>query len=60
MLGHKSAVMTMDSYGHLYGDRLDEVADALDVAARAADVYLLCNDAAVVDLDSARGSARGQ
>jgi len=52
--------MTMDSYGHLYGDRLDEVADALDVAARAADVYPLCNDAAVVDLDSARGSARGQ
>ena len=60
MLGHKSAVMTMDSYGHLYGDRSDEVADALDVAARAADLYPLCNDAAVVDLDSARGSARGQ
>jgi hypothetical protein len=28
--------MTLDLYGHLFGDRLDEVADALDVAARAA------------------------
>ncbi|HVD89576.1 MAG TPA: hypothetical protein VNB91_11840, partial [Jatrophihabitantaceae bacterium] len=36
MLGHKSATMTLDLYGHLFGDRLDEVADALDVAARAA------------------------
>ena len=34
MLGHKSATMTLDLYGHLFGDRLDEVADALDVAAR--------------------------
>ena len=28
MLGHKSATMTLDQYGHLFGDRLDEVADA--------------------------------
>jgi integrase len=35
MLGHKSATMTLDLYGHLFGDRLDEVADALDAAARA-------------------------
>jgi integrase len=60
MLGHKSGTMTFDLYGHLYGDRLDEVADALDLAARAADVYPLCTDATVTDLDSARGSARGQ
>jgi integrase len=35
MLGHKSAAMTLDLYGHLFGDQLDEIADALD-AARAA------------------------
>lgn len=31
MLGHKSAAMTLDVYGHLWPDRLDEVAGALDV-----------------------------
>lgn len=30
MLGHASATMTLDLYGHLYGDRLDEVADHMD------------------------------
>lgn len=35
MLGHASATMTLDLYGHLFDDRLDDVADALD-AARAA------------------------
>ena len=39
MLGHKSATMTLDLYGHLFDDQLDDVADALDVAARAAGVY---------------------
>lgn len=29
MLGHASAVMTLDTYGHLLADRLDEVAGAL-------------------------------
>jgi len=32
MLGHASATMTLDLYGHLYGDRLDEVADRMDAA----------------------------
>jgi integrase len=32
MLGHKSATMTLDLYGHLFADRLDTVADALDAA----------------------------
>lgn len=32
MLGHKSATMTLDLYGHLFGDRLDVVADAMDAA----------------------------
>ncbi|HVT21226.1 MAG TPA: site-specific integrase, partial [Mycobacteriales bacterium] len=34
MLGHASAAMTLDQYGHLFTDRLDEVADALDAARR--------------------------
>ena len=29
MLGHASATMTLDTYGHLFEDRLDEVAAAL-------------------------------
>jgi integrase len=36
MLGHKSATMTFDLYGHLMGDRLDVVADAMDAARAAA------------------------
>ena len=55
MLGHKSATMTLDLYGHLFPDRLDEVADALDAAARAVTgVYPLCTEADVVDLSVAR------
>lgn len=30
MLGHASAAMTLDRYGHLYGDDLDDLADRLD------------------------------
>ncbi len=36
MLGHKSAAMTLDVYGHLFPDRLDEVANALDAGRAAA------------------------
>ena len=36
MLGHSSATMTLDTYGHLFEDRLDEVGDALDAARAAA------------------------
>ncbi|MGH3262519.1 MAG: tyrosine-type recombinase/integrase, partial [Trebonia sp.] len=36
MLGHKSATMTLDLYGHLYDDRLDEVAERMDAARRRA------------------------
>jgi hypothetical protein len=36
MLGHKSATMTLDLYGHLFPDRLDTVSDALDAARAAA------------------------
>jgi len=34
MLGHKSATMTLDLYGHLFDDRLSTVAEALDAAAK--------------------------
>jgi hypothetical protein len=30
-----AASMTLDQYGHLFGDRLDEVADAMDAARLA-------------------------
>ena len=36
MLGHKSATMTLDLYGHLFPDRLDTVADAMDAARTVA------------------------
>ncbi|MCX5211481.1 site-specific integrase [Kitasatospora sp. NBC_00240] len=32
MLGHKSATLTLDTYGHLMSDRLDDVADRLSEA----------------------------
>lgn len=36
MLGHKSATMTLDQYGHLFPDSLDEVASAVEAARAAA------------------------
>jgi integrase len=49
MLGHKSATLTLDLYGHLFADQLDVVADALDVARTAAlaDVSGICHDGVV-------------
>lgn len=44
MLGHKDASMTLNIYGHLFPDRLDEVADALDVGRKTA---LALSDASV-------------
>jgi integrase len=35
LLGHKTAVLTLDRYGHLFPDDLDAVADAFDVAAQS-------------------------
>ena len=32
ILGHATATMTLDRYGHLFPDRLDEVAEAMDAA----------------------------
>lgn len=38
MLGHKTARLTLDLYGHLFPDRLDHIADRLDQAVCAPDV----------------------
>ena len=39
MLGHASATLTLDRYGHLFPDELDGVARRLDEAVRRAGVY---------------------
>jgi hypothetical protein len=49
VLGHESATMTLDLYGRLFPDQLDEVADRLDAAARAL-VYPLCTRPEIVPL----------
>ncbi len=54
MLGHKAATMTLDLYGHLFESRLDDVADALDKAARKAAVAQLLPRGPVVGLELAR------
>lgn len=36
MLGHRTATMTLDLYGHLFGDEMDALAGRLDAAAEAA------------------------
>ncbi len=40
MLGHKTATLTLDLYGHLFPDDLDVVANGMDAGARAAADYL--------------------
>ena len=35
LLGHKTAVLTLDRYGHLYPDDLEAVATAFDAAAES-------------------------
>jgi len=52
MLGHASAAMTLDQYGHLFGDRLDEVADRM-AAAREAAVARVLPEAEIADLNLA-------
>lgn len=36
LLGHKTATLTLDRYGHLFPDDLGLIADAFDVAAKSA------------------------
>ena len=49
MLGHKSATMTLDLYGHLFPDQLDEVADRLDAATREV-VCPMCTRADIIPM----------
>jgi integrase len=51
MLGHASATLTLDRYGHLFADELDAVADRLDHALRQTGVYRMCNEAELRDPD---------
>ena len=36
LLGHKTATLTLDRYGHLFPDDLGRIADAFDAAAETA------------------------
>lgn len=36
LLGHKTATLTLDRYGHLFPDDLRRIADAFDAAAETA------------------------
>ncbi len=61
MLGHKSATMTLDLYGHLFADQLDEVADAMDAARTSAQDradFLRTNGADVYELSRERMTGR--
>ena len=52
--------MTLDLYGHLFGDRLDEVANRPHHAARTAlaAVYPSCTEADVVDAPKTRSTTK--
>jgi integrase len=62
MLGHKSATMTPDLYGHLFADQLDQVADAMDAARTSLQDHadFVRTKPIVRDLDEARQRAGGQ
>ncbi len=62
MLGHKSATMTLDLYGHLFADQLDQVADAMDAARTSSQDHadFLRTKPIVRDLDEARQRSKGQ
>lgn len=50
MLGHASATLTLDRYGHLFEGELDALADRLDAAARAQSVPQVCPPATVTPI----------
>jgi len=50
MLGHASATLTLDRYGHLFGDELDAVAERLDAAYRAPRVPPVCPETTVTPI----------
>jgi integrase len=56
MLGHASATLTLDRYGHLFEGELDAVADRLEQARTKALVPPVCHRAAPSVSDAARAS----
>jgi integrase len=62
MLGHATATMTLDLYGHLYGDRLDEVADRMDElrTSRGLSADYLRTSAQLIMFPELGRDARGQ
>lgn len=57
MLGHKSAALTLDRYGHLFEDELDTVAERLNDARAKARAPLVRPSASVADLADRRKAA---
>jgi integrase len=57
-LGHKSASITLDRYGHLFPEELDHLADRLDRLRAQAAVYPACTDASVAALGQGKGPGR--
>ena len=54
-LGHKSASITLDRYGHLFPEELDHLADRLDRLHAQAAVYPACTDASVASFGQGKG-----
>lgn len=52
LLGHKTATLTLDRYGHLYTDDLTAVATAFDAAAQTAADWLRTGPALTVVADT--------
>jgi integrase len=59
MLGQATASMTLDLYGHLFPDQLDDVADRLDVIGRAAAELLVESSLSMAHATPLRPRARG-
>ncbi len=57
MLGHKSAALTLDRYGHLFEDELDAVAERLNDARARTRAPLVRPSASVADLADHRKAA---
>gem|GEM_PF-2731689 len=57
-LGHKSASITLDRYGHLFPEELDHLTDRLDRLHAQAGVHPACTDGAVAALGQSKGPGR--
>jgi integrase len=54
-LGHKSASITLDRYGHLFPEELDHLADRLDRLHAQAGVYPARTDGSIAALGRSKG-----